>query len=124
VDIMKASQAQQVVAEDGFSFGLTADHKVVTHSRGTSWVFQSPTGAYLTVTLTEGGNHVAAVGPSNYGQPKTSAPKLQDWLLGTLTFGRNTIPARRHSDGRIERNTKTDGTGEWVEYTGRIAPKF
>lgn len=36
-----------------------------------------------------------------------------------VKIGRWTYPARvRLSDGRVERNTKRDGSGEWVEYEG------
>lgn len=45
------------------------------------------------------------------------APRPELPALGTVKFGRNVLPARKFSDGRIERNTKTDGTGSWVPAT-------
>lgn len=119
---MKASQVAEAMVTNGFAYGLTGNEEVVTHSRGTSWVVRTGTGHYITVTLTEGGKNVVAVGPSSYGtvrKTRTAGP-----ALGHLVIGRNHIPARRFSDGRVERNTKTDGTGEWVAYTGRATPKF
>jgi hypothetical protein len=40
--------------------------------------------------------------------------------LGTVRIGRNTLPARRFSNGAVERNTRTDGTGTWVPATSGV----
>lgn len=110
---MKASQVAEAMATTGFAYGLNGNEEVVTHSRGTSWVVRTGTGHYITVTLTEGGKHVVSVGPSSYGQPKAAKPATV--VRGYIKIGRNTLMARKHSDGRVERQ---DRAGNWATYTG------
>lgn len=47
---------------------------------------------------------------------KKAAKKAEPTIVdgGVLRIGRNYLPTRTWSDGRVERNRKVDGTGEWV----------
>jgi hypothetical protein len=118
VDIMKASQVAEAIKASGFAYGLTGNEEVVTHSRGTSWVARTGTGHYITVTLTEGGKHVVAVGPSSYGQPKAKKTEVpvRTFTLGYIKVGRNTLQAR--IDDETSEVQRLDRDGNWVAYTG------
>lgn len=39
------------------------------------------------------------------------------WNHGEVKVGRWTYPSRQYEDGLIVRNTKRDGSGEWVEFS-------
>lgn len=44
----------------------------------------------------------------------TPAGDVKGYAETTIKQGRWEYPARKYTDGSIERNTKRDGTGEWV----------
>lgn len=50
--------------------------------------------------------------PEKKARKASTAPTIVDG--GVLRIGRNYLPTRTWSDGRLERNRKVDGTGEWV----------
>lgn len=52
-------------------------------------------------------------------QAKAAKPARQSMVTtGTVKVGRWTYPARQSLDGTIVRNTKRDGSGEWVGIEG------
>lgn len=107
------AQAQKAVSEGGTGFGLTSDYTVVTHSRGTTWVVESPQGVRILVTLTAGGDHVTAV-TAQKGKP--AKPAEEEFLTGTIKIGRNVFEARKSlRDGKVYRLTREQ---TWAEFTG------
>lgn len=106
------AQAQQAVSEST-GFGLSDQYKVVTHSRGTTWVVESPEGLQLLVTLTEGGKNVMAV--TSKKAPAKKA-EVEEFLTGSIKIGRNTFEARKSlRDGQVYRLTRE---GTWATFTG------
>jgi hypothetical protein len=60
-----------------------------------------------------GANHGTEAGPVAHAVRNLPS-------LGTVRIGRNILPARQFSDGTVERNTRTDGTGSWVPATSGV----
>lgn len=50
---------------------------------------------------------------------KATTPKRGRTVNGTIKVGRWTYPARKKANGKIERNSKTDGSGDWIEVEDR-----
>ena len=62
---------------------------------------------------TEQGYKIKRVNAAAPKDPSTT----EGFKVGAVKVGRWEYPTRTYTDGSIERNTKRDGSGEWVEHT-------